>query len=749
MPFRPALRAILEVPLLHRRAPHLLVVAGLAVAASFGWGIKQRIDDGHRDGMKVGIQTAQYAADAAQQLLRARLQSVQQAVYVLERATRESPQEANEVLADRDAMGLPKVVLMWADTDGKVAYASDEALLQQQVPVQWVEQVAASNSVHLAVRVPQEYGLPAGVPAIKAATVAGHRGVLVAVFPEAQFLACVKKVLGELNGYVALRSAEGQLTAAATAKGLVGQGSDKLLARSAFLEPGQLPTSTSTDYFAATSHDEKTGISVVAGVDTHEALADWEVRRAKTLWMSGAMGAVVLLLILGSAWALRRSARVEGKLRALVALDHLTQLPNRRTFTELLELEVAKSASGEQLVGLMFIDLDNFKYVNDSLGHDVGDRLLVQVGERLLRSVRNSDVVCRIGGDEFTVVLPALVGPRDAEMVAKRILDALAVPMQFGDVTLSVRASIGIAMSPVDARHTTQLVQCADMAVYKAKEMGKGCFARFEPRLLDASLARSALTHDLRDAVTNKQFHLLYQPKVCMKSGAVSSFEALLRWDHPRRGAVSPGEFIPVAEESDVILDIGDFVIEEAVSQVRAWNDAGLGWQTVAVNVSARQLRNGHVAKTLRRCLSRHRVPGQYLQIELTETMLASDVEQAARTLAELKMMGVAIAVDDFGTGYSSLSALQQLDVDCIKVDRSFVANIETSHESAEICRAVVQLAHSMDLRVVAEGIESLAQYQYLMELGCHEGQGYYFAPPMPADEAIAYNTSITLFAPM
>jgi diguanylate cyclase (GGDEF)-like protein len=459
---------------------------------------------------------------------------------------------------------------------------------------------------------------------------------------------------------------------------------------------------------------------------------------------------VVLVMLLGSAFVLFRSVGTERQLRRLVALDPLTNLPNRRTFTELLEKEVAVATTTGTPLGLMFIDLDNFKYVNDSLGHEVGDMLLQQVALRLSSSVRASDVVCRIGGDEFTVVLPNLGSMEDAEAIASRILESLGKPLRVGENSLSTSASVGIAVCPWDASSLTHLVRCADMAVYRAKAQGKSCAARYSPDLLHAAQSRNQLVQELRTALAgDDQLFLVYQPKIQLESGEVSGFEALIRWQHPQRGLVMPSDFIAAAEESELIIKLGDYVVNQAVAQIRAWCDQGYGWRKVAVNVSARQLRGGHVASTIQDALLRHGVPGQYLQIELTETMLATEEDFAAKTLARLQMLGVAIAVDDFGTGYSSLQSLQQLDVDCIKVDRSFVAGIGVNKDSMEIVRTVVNLAHNLELRVVAEGIETLDQYKYLMELGCDEGQGYFFARPLVASEAIQYSTTVALFTPL
>lgn len=434
-----------------------------------------------------------------------------------------------------------------------------------------------------------------------------------------------------------------------------------------------------------------------------------------------------------------QSLRARRNLEVLVGVDALTQLPNRRSFTADLK-SLIDHQKVRQNVGLMFIDLDNFKYINDTFGHDAGDDLLCEVARRLGSAVRKMDKVYRLGGDEFTVVLPGVDSRQEVERIAQRVLTALTPPLSLRGGTVYVSASVGAACSPLDASTSDQLVRCADLAVYAAKARGKSCYASFDTSLKTRAELLATMGAEIRAGLKAGEFHLVYQPKLHLGDGAVSGFEALLRWQHPARGLVAPSEFIPFAEESSLIKDLGCHALELAVKQLAHWRDQGIPPKVVAVNMSAVQLRDDQTVRHLESLLARHRVPGEWLQLEVTETALTTDMALAIALISKFKELGVSIAVDDFGTGYSSLAALQKFKVDYLKIDKSFVDNLGDDRESLEICKAVIALAHALQIRVIAEGVESFVQHRILLDLGCDEAQGYLFSRPREPDDAIAWH---------
>jgi diguanylate cyclase (GGDEF)-like protein len=383
----------------------------------------------------------------------------------------------------------------------------------------------------------------------------------------------------------------------------------------------------------------------------------------------------------------------------------------------------------------MFLDLDEFKAVNDRFGHSVGDELLKQVAQRLVASVRESDSVARLGGDEFTVVLEGNHRVEDAGHVATKILNALREPFRVGNHDLRVTTSIGIALYPVDGQSAQELLRDADIAMYSAKAAGKNTYQYFTPELREKTSERLHLIDGLRRAVeAQKELDLLYQPKVDTASNEVVGVEALVRWHHPELGLILPDRFVPVAEETDLILPIGDWVLEEACRQMRSWQMVGLDL-TMSVNVSSRQLKRGDLVESVARALDASGLPPSLLEIELTEGTLVEDTKLAAQTLEQLRTMGVRVSIDDFGTGYSSLSYLKRLPIDCLKIDRSFIRDITVNEDAAALSAAIVGLAQSLRLDVVAEGVETNEQLTVLEELGCTTMQGFLFARPMAADQ--------------
>jgi diguanylate cyclase (GGDEF)-like protein len=422
--------------------------------------------------------------------------------------------------------------------------------------------------------------------------------------------------------------------------------------------------------------------------------------------------------------------RSEDRIAYLARHDTLTGLPNRMFFREFMEAALARVRRGEMLA-LHCIDLDQFKGINDALGHVAGDALLMQVAARIRRCARETDLIARFGGDEFAVVQVGLQGPQDPGILATRILRELSQPYDFDGPLAPISASIGVAVAPADGTDTDQLLRKADIAMYRAKADGRRTFRVFEPEM-DASVqARRLLALDLERALKNEEFELFYQPVVNITTEEVTGFEALLRWWHPERGLVLPSEFIPIAEEKGLILDVGEWALRQACHDAASW-PANL---TVAVNLSALQLRSRKLVRTIVHALAGSGLPVRRLELEITESVLLQEDKQAAGNLGQLKNLGVAIAMDDFGTGYSSLSSLHRFSFDKIKIDRSFITDLSEGSGAIAIVRAVTSLANSLGIVVTAEGVETAEQLKRLRAEGCHEVQGYLFSPPRPSNE--------------
>jgi diguanylate cyclase (GGDEF)-like protein len=386
-------------------------------------------------------------------------------------------------------------------------------------------------------------------------------------------------------------------------------------------------------------------------------------------------------------------------------------------------------------VAVLYIDLDRFKHINDSLGHAVGDQLLKSVAERLQTCVRSSDTVSRQGGDEFLVLLADVAHPHDAALCAEKVIVALDAPHRIAGHDLRITASIGIATFPGDAADAETLLRNADFAMYQAKYTGRNNYQFFRPEMNANAVERQAVETDLRQAVARREFVLNYQPKIDLATGAVVGVEALIRWHRPRHGLVLPARFIPVAEESGLIVPIGRWVLDTACRQARAWQDEGLAPVSIAINVSAVELRAKDFLTNVRQILGQYRLEPRFLEFELTETFMMQDWKSTAEILRALKALGVRIALDDFGTGYSSLSYMKRFPIDALKIDQSFVRDMTTDSDDASIVSAVIDMGRSLNMRVVAEGIQTRDQLQFLQDRHCPEGQGFYFAPPVPAEE--------------
>jgi diguanylate cyclase (GGDEF)-like protein/PAS domain S-box-containing protein len=415
--------------------------------------------------------------------------------------------------------------------------------------------------------------------------------------------------------------------------------------------------------------------------------------------------------------------------------DFLTGLPNRMLLNDRVSQAIALAPRHMKQVAILFLDLDGFKHINDSLGHPIGDKLLQSVAKRLVDCVRVSDTVSRQGGDEFVVLLSEAQQWEDAAITARRMLEAVAEPHSIEKHDLHVTTSIGVSVYPHDGQDAETLIKNADTAMYQAKENGRQSYQFFKPAMNVRAVERQSIEEGLRRALERQELALHYQPKVSLRTGAITGAEALIRWAHPTRGSVPPAQFIPIAEDCGLILPIGRWVLREACKQARAWVDAGLPAATMAVNVSAMEFRDENFLEGLFAILKETGLDPKSLELELTESVLMKHAESAASILQTLKERGVQVAVDDFGTGYSSLSYLRKFPIDALKIDQSFVGQITTFGDDTSIVTAVISMARSLKLRVVAEGVETLEQVAFLQAHQCDEAQGYYFSRPVPPQQ--------------
>ncbi|MDY0014251.1 MAG: EAL domain-containing protein [Rhodocyclaceae bacterium] len=429
----------------------------------------------------------------------------------------------------------------------------------------------------------------------------------------------------------------------------------------------------------------------------------------------------------------------EARIAYLASHDSLTGLPNRSLARDRLDTTLARAQRQGTQVAVLFVDLDNFKLVNDSLGHAAGDALLMQVARRLCGCVRQSDTVSRHGGDEFILILSEVGGAANASEVAEKILTAMDLPFVADGLELSTSLSIGIALYPDDGNDFDALVQRADIAMFHAKEAGRNGFRFYAPQMQAQGTERLRMRHDLRKALERDELCLHYQPQIDLASGLVVGVEALLRWQHPELGTVLPDRFIPLAEVSGLMVPIGEWVLNEACRQAAAWQAEGLTPVQMSVNLSAIQFRRGNLEQSIQAALASAALDPARLTLEITESILMHDSEATASMLQRLKALGLRLAIDDFGTGYSSLAYLRRFAVDALKIDRSFIHDMGTDPDAAAIVDAILQMAHSLKLKVVAEGVEDHATSRRLAAAGCALAQGYHFGRPMPAESLSAY----------
>lgn len=420
------------------------------------------------------------------------------------------------------------------------------------------------------------------------------------------------------------------------------------------------------------------------------------------------------------------------QLSDMARYDALTGLPNRQLFRDHLWLALTHSERNDLPVGVLFVDLDRFKIINDTLGHSMGDTLLQQVAQRLQACVRQSDTVARLSGDEFAIVLSELTHPDDAGTVAHKIVSEMAMPFKLDGQEVYISASIGICTGPIDGTDPDLLLKKADTAMYRAKDSGRNTFKFYQSRMNVRSDERLLIESHLRRALERGEFLLHYQPKVSLSTGAISGLEALLRWQHPQRGLVPPNEFVSILEETGLILPVGEWVVRTACEQIARWQAEGLQAPSVAVNLSARQFRQKGLDAIITKIIADSGIRPDLLELELTESMLMQDSEESVRMLQNIKATGARLSVDDFGTGYSSLAYLKRFPLDALKVDRAFISDVTTNSDDASIVMAIIGMAHSLKLKVVAEGVETEDQVAFLMRAGCEEMQGYYFSRPLP-----------------
>jgi diguanylate cyclase (GGDEF)-like protein len=425
--------------------------------------------------------------------------------------------------------------------------------------------------------------------------------------------------------------------------------------------------------------------------------------------------------------------RSELRMNYLAQFDALTGIPNRHSFSEQLNRATARARREGRKVTLLYLDLDAFKFVNDTLGHDAGDSLLKEVADRLRRSVRAGDVVARLGGDEFAIMIEGLSGPLEVEAVAEGLIKVLAEPYHIAGRQLAVTASLGITMFPSDNSDPQVLLKNADIAMYQAKEGGRNTFRFFTQRMHEELMQYHELERDLREGLARNEFRLAFQPKVNLLTKRLQGLEALLRWTSPTRGEVGPATFIPVAEQSGHIVPLGYWVIDQVCRQINAWRAAGYPVVPVSLNVSARQFQLPDFHQRVAEAIARHGVDPSLIEIEITEGLMMEDTGLAERCLDYLKSVGVRISVDDFGTGYSCLSYLHRFPIDVLKIDRSFIRQIGQGSGNEKITDAIISLARSLQLETVAEGVETTEQVDFLVTHGCHVAQGFLFGKPVDA----------------
>lgn len=444
------------------------------------------------------------------------------------------------------------------------------------------------------------------------------------------------------------------------------------------------------------------------------------------------------LLFITSARDITDRKEAEQRISYMASHDALTNLPNRTLLLDRIEQTLTRNQRRDIKAAVLFIDLDKFKIINDTLGHDVGDALLKEASARLVSEVRGEDTVARQGGDEFIILLSSISNPEDAGVIAQKLLDTLICPFNITGRELHISASIGIAIYPDDGNDIESLLKNSDIAMYHAKETGRNNYQFFSAEMNQQTAEKQSMSSDLRHAIQRDELFLVYQPVVDMISGNLAGMEVLLRWQHPTLGLVSPVKFIPLAEESGIIVAIGEWVFKSACKQLLEWQKQGYEVPRLAINLSAKQFGQKSFAETLAKIIADTGVDSRYLGVEITESMLVHNIEEVVNTLLKLSNMGLEISIDDFGTGYSSLSYLKRFPINKLKIDKSFVDDISTHPDDAAIVIAIIAMAHGLQMKVVTEGVESKEQLEFLRQHGCEQYQGYIYSKPLPAKEIVS-----------
>ena len=483
-------------------------------------------------------------------------------------------------------------------------------------------------------------------------------------------------------------------------------------------------------------------LTITVSMSRQTVFAEW--RDQMHMLASGAAAVALLLVLLISVLARQFAGgeRAARAMRRLVQYDTLTGVASRNQFDARLADEVIRARGGDETATLLLMDLDRFQTINDSLGHRVGDELLKQVAARLtgcFASFGDDVLVARLGGDEFAVLIGRAKGREQAVDAARSMIDAVSQPYRLEGIDYQVTASVGIARLPHDGENADEVLANADVAMYRAKELGRNTYQAYSAQFGARVGERLALESALRQAMERDEFLLHYQPKLDLETGRITGMEALVRWRHPDRGMVPPSQFIPLAEETGLIVPLGRWVIETACRQLHAWRTRGLPSLRVAVNLSARQFTQANLTRQVREILRETGLPPSALELEITESMVMRDPEKAVQILGRLKTMGVSLSIDDFGTGYSSLAHLKRFPIDGLKIDRSFIRDVPDDADDVAITRTIIAMAHSLKLKVIAEGVETNAQQSFLYEQGCDEMQGFLLSQPLPADEFEAF----------
>ena len=497
------------------------------------------------------------------------------------------------------------------------------------------------------------------------------------------------------------------------------------------------------------------GLAQISAEERDSILDNWSESHAQLInkWLIFAIGAFLVSIIaaLGfRGWKLnaestRRNKVSQDLIWQQANFDSLTQLPNRQMFHDRLAQEIKQSDRAGLPMAILFLDLDHFKQVNDSFGHVMGDMLLIEASKRLSQCVRSADTVARLGGDEFTIILSALHDVSSIERVTQDILQKMAEPFKLNHEMAYISTSIGITLYPEDATDIETLLKNADQAMYAAKSLGRNCFHYFTSSMQEASDTKMHIANDLRVAVSENQFHLLYQPIIELSSGSIHKAEALIRWQHPQNGLVNPIQFITIAEDTGLIVPIGDWVFYEAVAQVAKWQQLIHPNFQISINSSPVQFKNEANFQTWIAYIQKHQLAEQSLVIEITEGILLEAKSTVKHQLSEFRKVGIKIAIDDFGTGYSSLAYLKKFDVDYVKIDRAFILNLKADTDEMVLCQAIIVMAQTLGLKVIAEGVETAEQEKLLIQAGCDYAQGYLYAKPLSsADFELYINKRLT-----